>query len=260
MSENMKIAWLTSGAGVLAAVIGSVTAHYLGLWGKEVAEQKPASTTVTQVVIDAPTPPPATLPIEDNPESKLDSIFIGMGKPYVEKLFGTPIVELKHELDSLTETNYKFEKFYLQFIFSKSGSVQFYSVVSRSESFKPCIPTINKCLGNTFAEIARSNEMDASFEHNYLYSYLTSKHYGYGEYLYLGNAGNYQNFYLGFNSLGAMYNDIHPFTLNERNRAEWDEFRNKYMPNSYGVGEIGAISDDQLYYEIGPEFYTFRNL
>ncbi|VVN12382.1 hypothetical protein PS634_03876 [Pseudomonas fluorescens] len=270
MTENMKIARLAAIAAILAAVIAPVVTpiatHVIDSYYKEKPEDNGTKNNVhpeAQVTVNSVPKSLEKLELDPKialPDSKLGSIFIGMSKPYVETLFGTPIVELKHDFEKLTETNYVFDNFYLQFIFSKSGSLQFYSVVSRAKTFMPCIPTINKCLGNTFSNIAKVQNMNASLEHSYVYSYLTSKHYGYGEYLYLGNAGNYHNYYLGYNSLGVDYDDIRPFTLNEHNKLEWDEFRSHNMPNAFGVGNIGSISDKNLYYEIGPEFYTFRNL
>ncbi|WP_449106281.1 ETEC_3214 domain-containing protein [Pseudomonas mohnii] len=273
MTEGMKIARFAALSAILAALIGAIVTplvtHYLeqsekkteALKAKNPAEPENKSVNASPpseqkpILISAPTP----TSMNEHPEGKLSSIFIGMSRPYVERLFGTPIVENLHDFNSSTEINYVFRKFYLQFIFSKSGSLQFYSLVSRSKDFKPCIPTIDKCLGNTFSDISKIQNTNASFEYNYVYSYLTSKHYGYGEFFYLGNAGNFQNYYLGFNSLGADYSNISPFVLDKNNKQEWDAFRSKHMPNAFGVGDIGAISDDNLYYEIGPEFYTFRH-
>lgn len=269
MTEGMKIARLAAFSAILAALIGAIVTplvtHYLGQPEKKTealeAKSESKSTDTSQplekkqLLISGPT----TTSIEENPEEKLGSIFIGMSRPYTEKLFGIPIVENFHDFNSSTEINYAFKNFYLQFIFSKSGNLQFYSLVSRSKDFTPCIPALDKCLGNTFSKLSEIPNINASFEHNYVYSYLTSKHYGYGEYLSLGNAGNFHNYYLGYNSLGADYSNTRPFVLNEDNKQEWNFFRSKNMPNAFGVGDIGAISDDNLHYEIGPEFYTFRH-
>ncbi|WP_439894703.1 ETEC_3214 domain-containing protein [Pseudomonas syringae] len=141
MTENMKIARLAAIAAIFAALIAAVitpiVTHLVESYSKEKPEakttKKVASLETQAKINSAPKPVEKAEPAPKigPPDSELGSIFIGMSKPYVETLFGTPIVELEHDFDSSTETNYVFDKFYLQFIFSKSGSLQFYSVVSR---------------------------------------------------------------------------------------------------------------------------------
>jgi hypothetical protein len=196
----------------------------------------------------------------DNPENSLSQIFIGMGRSYADSLFGVSVVEVNHKFDKTIELNYTFQKFYLQLIFGEGGELRFYSVVSKDINFTPCIPKLGKCISEyTFYQMAEIDNLSGRHPHTYLYSYLTSKHYGYGEYLYLGNAGDYHNYYLGYNSLGVDYGDIYPFTKFGKSDSEWELFRAKHKPNSFGVGDMSSVNDDNLHYEIGPEYYTFRN-
>lgn len=264
MGENIKAAWIGAGATVVAALIAAAVALYLtlsesqnalgsakddGIAHPSIADSKSA------IGSDSASEGDSAQTAEEN----IDNIFIGMGKSYAKKLFGVPEVELKHEVDDSVEFNYVFEKFYLQLIFDESESLKFYSIVSRDKEFHPCIPKLNRCLGkNTFYEMSIVNGSSHKYSHTYVYSYLTSKHYGYGEYLYLGNAGNYQNYYLGFNSLGVDYGDTYPFTKYGKTDADWEDFRAKSKPNAFGIGDISQVKDDDLHYEIGPEYYTFR--
>lgn len=187
-----------------------------------------------------------------NKENNLQKIFIGSGRNFIESLFGIPIIEINHKELNVIEVNYSFENFYLQFLYNTRGEVQFYSVTSKNINFKPTIPFFNMKLGNhTFYEFDK--------ESTYLYSYLTSKHYGYAEYIYKGNIGNYHNYYLGYNSAGVDYGEIYPFT-NYENKNELEQFRKNCIPNTFGVGNIGNITDDKLYYEMGIEYYTSRDI
>ncbi len=186
-------------------------------------------------------------------KEKLEKIFIGAGRKYIESLFGIPIIDIKHARQNIIETNYSFDDFYLQFLYNSRGEVQFYSLTSKNKNFNPIIPGFNMSLGkHTFSEYG--NGM------THIYSYLTARHYGYAEYLYLGSIGNYHNYYLGYNSTGVDYGDIYPF-VNYSNTNEWDKFRNKCIPNTFGIGEIGELSNnDLLDYEMGIEFYTARDI
>lgn len=258
MSDNVKAAWIGAGATIIAATIAGVVALYLGVSAPKDKEEAPKVSS--KVSIEVENKPNFSEKNTDKPESRIDKIFIGMGRPYADSLFGVPLVEINHEFDKTIELNYMFEKFYLQLVFTKSGSLTFYSVVSRDNDFSPCIPKLEKCIGqNTFSQMAKIDGFSGMHPHTYLYSYLTSKHYGYGEYLYLGNAGDYHNYYLGYNSLGVDYSNIFPFTKFGKPDSEWESFREKYKPNSFGVGDMSSVNDDNLYYEIGPEYYTFRN-
>ena len=187
-----------------------------------------------------------------NKEKNLEKIFIGSGRKFIESLFGTPIIEIDHKELNVIEVNYSFENFYLQFLYNTRGEVQFYSVTSKNVNFKPTIPLFDIKLGNySFYEFGKDS--------TYLYSYLTSKHYGYAEYIYGGNSGNYHNYYFGYNSAGVDYGEIYPFT-NYENKNELEKFRKTCIPNTFGVGYIGNISDDKLYYEMGIEYYTSRDI
>lgn len=258
MSDNVKAAWIGAGATVIAATIAGVVALYLGVSSPNDKEDAPKVSSKAAIAVE--NEPNFSEKNTDKPESRIDKIFIGMGRSYANILFGVPLVERNHEFDKTLELNYMFDKFYLQLVFTKSGSLTFYSVVARDKDFSPCIPKLEKCIGqNTFSQMAKIDGFSGMYPHTYLYSYLSSKHYGYGEYLYLGNAGDYHNYYLGYNSLGVDYNNIFPFTKFGKSNSEWESFREKYKPNSFGVGDMSSVNDDNLYYEIGPEYYTFRN-
>lgn len=190
--------------------------------------------------------------ITKNKENNLQKIFIGSGRKFIESLFGIPIIDINHKELNVTEVNYSFENFYLQFLYNARGEVQFYSVTSKNINFKPTIPLFDMKLGShTFYKFGKVS--------TYLYSYLTSKHYGYAEYIYGGNSGNYHNYYFGYNSAGVDYGDIYPFT-NYENKDELEKFRRSCIPNTFGVGDIGNITDDKLYYEMGIEYYTSRDI
>ncbi|WNO10583.1 ETEC_3214 domain-containing protein [Teredinibacter sp. KSP-S5-2] len=261
MSDSVKAAWIGAGATVVATGITAIAGLYLGLWAPKAALESPkVSIASTGFDGESKSGEKASSKDIEKPENSLGKIFIGMGRSYANSLFGVPVVEVSHEFDNTLELNYMFKKFYLQLIFSKSGSLTFYSVVSRDMNFTPCIPKLEKCIGeNTFSQMAEIEGFSGKYSHTYLYSYLTSKHYGYGEYLYLGNAGDYHNYYLGYNSLGADFSSIFPFTKFGKSDSEWELFRVKHKPNSFGVGDMSSIDDNNLHYEIGPEYYTFRN-
>lgn len=262
MSDNVKAAWIGAGATVIAAGIAAIAALYLGLLAPENTVKSPRvdSNTPEALAVKPQTDEKAISVDIEKPESNLGKIFIGMGRSYADSLFGVPVVEVKHELDKTLELNYMYKKFFLQLIFSRGGSLTFYSVVSRDKDFTTCIPKLDKCIGgNTFSQMTEIEGFSGKHPHTYLYSYLTSKHYGYGEYFQLGNAGDYHNYYLGYNSLGVDYSNIFPFTKFGKSDHEWELFRAKNKPNSFGVGDMNAVDDNNLYYEIGPEYYTFRN-
>jgi hypothetical protein len=257
VSDTVKAAWIVAGASVVAAGIAAIAA----LWApKDKVELPKVSIALQDFDGESKFGENDSSTEIERSENSLAKIFIGMGRSYANSLFGAPVVELNHEFDDTIELNYRFERFYLQLVFNKSGSLNFYSVVSRNKDFTPCIPKLEKCIGeNTFSQMAEIEGLSGTLLHTYLYSYLTSKHYGYGEYLYLGNAGDFHNYYLGYNSLGADFSNIVPFTKFGKNDSEWKLFRAKHKPNSFGVGDMSSIDDDNLYYEIGPEYYTFRN-
>lgn len=264
MSDNIRAAWIGASATLGAAIIAGSVAIYLGVWAPHgnanngTFDRSNDSAEVPREEIVAEVLPVPTE--KKNPEDELNNIFIGMGRSYAESLFGVAVVEIKHDFNDKIELNYSFEKFYLQMLFDEKGALTFYSVVSRDDEFTPCIPRLNKCLGdNTFAQMAQIDGIARSYPHTHIYSYLTSKHYGYGEYLYLGNAGNFKNYYLGYNSLGVDYSRVYPFVKYGSSNEQWESFRAEHKPNAFGIGDIGSIDGDNLNYEIGPEFYTFRN-
>jgi hypothetical protein len=188
------------------------------------------------------------------PEENLRKIFIGANERFLESIFGVPVVTNPIQSINARETFYSFERFYLQFLYNKDGSLFFYSLTSKDVNFNPEIPTLGSLLGqSTFSEISESATP--------LYRYLSSKHYGYGEYVYLGNPGNYHNYYLAYNSAGVNYGDWSETVTYVDGYEDQDlnKFRTIMMPNSFGVGDMRGVTKDNLIYEVGVDFYTFRN-
>lgn len=263
MSDTVKAAWIGAGATVITALIAGVVSVYLGVWAPK-EKVAPLNVILTKAKSDTNTDNSSKDDAKiytNTSEKNINKIFIGMGRSHAKSLFGIPLVEVNHDFNNTLEIDYSFDRFYLQLVFSKSGSLTFYSVVSKDKDFFPCIPKLGKCIGkHTFSQMTEIEGGSGRYSHTYLYSYLTSKHYGYGEYLYLGNVGNYHNYYLGYNSLGVNYSDIFPFTKYGKTNSEWELFRTTNKPNSFGVGDMSSVDDENLHYEIGPEYYTFRNL
>lgn len=260
MSVTIRAAKITSTATVIAAIIASVTvlltrdddSSSMPIDNSN-SKQNPVIQDSQNVSVNYYTEIKEQISTIDV-EEKLSRIFIGASERYIESIFGVPLVENPIQSISSRETFYSFERFYLQFLYSEDGSLFFYSLTSKDVNFKPEIPNIGSLLGQSaFSEISEGA--------THLYSYLSSKHYGYGEYVYLGNSGDYHNYYMAYNSAGVNYVDWSDTAtyVDGYEGQDIDTFRKIMKPNSFGVGDMRGVTNDNLIYEVGVEFYTFRN-
>lgn len=180
----------------------------------------------------------------------------GVSIRHVESVFGSPIVENHDKEKKLSEYIYSFKRFYLQVVFNEVNEVIFFAVTSKDISFKPKIPYLDGYLGSTFlmlSDVYSENEANPS-----------SKFFEYNENIYLGNSGNYRNFYLAYNPAGIDYGEIEMLPYDEMPKpspAVSYEFRKVSYPNTYGVGKIhGGREYDEINFGVGIEYYTSRDL
>lgn len=87
-------------------------------------------------------------------------------------------------------------------VYDNNNTVILYSVTSKDENFHPEVPYLRKTLGHKFKDFG--SDID------YLQSSYSSKFYQYEEGHYLGNHGNYRNFYLAYNPAGVDYFELDP--------------------------------------------------
>ena len=192
-------------------------------------------------------------------EDNLDVLYTGLSIKYVEKVFGPPMIENHDNQKNVHEYVYSFKKFYLQFVYNNDNKVILYAVTIKDKNFHPNIPYLSKPLGETFF----SYDDNVSF----LYSSRSSKFYEYGEVLYLGNPGNYRNFYLTYNPAGVEYAEINPLPdfFNDPQspplEKDWVEFRKENRPNTFAVGEyMGDPNGGETFYGIGVDFFDARDV
>nr|WP_320165906.1 ETEC_3214 domain-containing protein [uncultured Methylophaga sp.] len=260
MSVTIKAAKISAVATILAAIIASATV-FITEEKTETDRSIDNSNSTQNPVIQNSQNVSVTYSFESKensiklkPENSLGKVFIGANERFIESIFGIPVVTNQISSINSKETFYSFERFYLQFLYDNEGTLFFYSLTSKDVNFNPEIPKLGALLGqSTFSEISQ--------EATHLYSYLSSKHYGYGEYVYLGNPGNYHNYYLAYNSAGVNYgnwNNVVTY-VDGYEGQDLGRFRSIMKPNSYGVGDMKGVTNDSLNYEVGVEFYTFRN-
>lgn len=192
-------------------------------------------------------------------EDNLNVIYTGTSIKYIESIFGPPIKETHSEDNKISEYIYSFKKFYLQIVFNSDNTVVLYSVTSKSSDFHPNIPYLNAPLGENFTRYGQ--------DQHFLYSGRSSKFYEYAEYHYLGNPGNYRNFYLSYNPSGTDYQELEqlPDIFNDKNsppkKDQLNSFREKNAPNTFAVGDINGSPDGiELYFGIGIDYYDARDI
>lgn len=188
-------------------------------------------------------------------EDNLDKINSGVSIKHVEAIFGAPVVEGKIPEKKLTSYLYSFKKFYLQVLFDKENTVQFFAVTVKDPNFKPKLPYLDLKLGDfKFSELDRG-EM--------LYSNASSKFYEYAEFHYLGNPGNYRNLYVAYNPAGTKYGaePYCPEISELESPSALAKFKKSAFPNTFGVGTI--LGDEEKWIPksgVGIDFYTARDL
>ena len=192
-------------------------------------------------------------------EDNLHVIYTGASIKYIESIFGAPVKEEHSENGRVHEYIYSFRKFYLQVVYDNSNTVILYSVTSKDKDFHPEIPYLGKTLGYKFKDFG--NNVD------YLQSGYSSKFYQYEEGHYLGNPGNYRNFYLAYNPAGVDYAELHSlpdfFNDNESlpNKKDLEKFRNNNAPNTFGVGDMhGGPEGLELSFGLGIDYYDARDI
>lgn len=260
LSVTVRAAKIGAAATIIASIVAAITVFLTGddassveFINNSTGNQSPVIQNSQNVAINY-SAEATQRDSNPKPEDNLRKIFIGANERFLESIFGIPVVTKKIKSIGAKETFYSFERFYLQFLYDEDGNLFFYSLTSKDVNFNPEIPVLGAFLGqSTFRQIAE----DAT----HLYSYLTSKHYGYGEYVYLGNSGDYYNYYLAYNSAGVNYGDWHKIItyVNDYETGGIEKFRAEMKPNSYGIGDMKGVTNDNLLYEVGVEFYTFRN-
>ncbi|WKV49490.1 ETEC_3214 domain-containing protein [Dickeya fangzhongdai] len=192
-------------------------------------------------------------------EDNLHVIYTGSSIKYVESIFGVPVKEEHSEDGKVNEYVYSFKKFYLQVVYDKNNRVILYSVTSKDKNFHPEIPYLGGVLGDKFKTFG--DDVD------YLESGYSSKFYQYEEGHYLGNPGNYRNFYLTYNPAGADYVELQPLpdVYNNKesppDKKHLEDFRSNNAPNTFGVGDIyGGPDGLELYYGLGIDYYDARDI
>jgi hypothetical protein len=192
-------------------------------------------------------------------EDSLHVIYTGASIKYIESIFGAPVKEEHSEDGKVNEYIYSFRKFYLQVVYDNNNTVILYSVTSKDKDFHPEIPYLDKTLGHKFKDFG--NDI------NYLQSGYSSKFYQYEEGHYLGNPGNYRNFYLAYNPAGVDYFELHSlpdFYNNNKsppNKKDLEEFRGNNAPNTFGVGDIhGGPEGLELSFGLGIDYYDARDI
>lgn len=148
-----------------------------------------------------------------------------------------------------------FPRFFLQAILSQEGKVVFYSVTTRTTDFRPIIPN----LGGQLLESHYADFGDA--EH--IYSHMSSKYYEYAEKIYIGNVGNYRNFYLGYCPAGVLPKpeSFMPMVLEREGPSAHKEFRTNSTPNCFGIGDIQGDENGILErFGMGIDYYVARDL
>lgn len=192
-------------------------------------------------------------------EENLNVIYTGASIKYIESIFGAPVKEEHSEDGKVNEYIYSFRKFYLQVVYNNHNTVILYSVTSKDKDFHPEVPYLGKTLGHKFEDFG--NDID------YLQSGYSSKFYKYEEGLYLGNPGNYRNFYLAYNPAGVDYFEVHslPDFYNNNvfppNKKDLEKFRANNAPNTFGVGDIhGGPEGLELSFGLGIDYYDARDI
>ncbi|RAY84283.1 hypothetical protein DP190_11105 [Enterobacter cloacae] len=192
-------------------------------------------------------------------EDNLHVIYTGASIKYIESIFGAPVKEEHSEDGKVNEYIYSFRKFYLQVVYDNKNTVILYSVTSKDKDFHPEVPYLGKTLGHKFKDFG--NHI------NYLHFDHSSKFYQYEEGHYLGNPGNYRNFYLAYNPAGVDYVELQSlpdFYNNDEpspNKKDVEVFRSKNAPNTFGVGDInGGPEGLELSFRLGIDYYDARDI
>ncbi|HIE0657710.1 TPA: ETEC_3214 domain-containing protein [Providencia rettgeri] len=192
-------------------------------------------------------------------EDNLNVIYTGTSIKHIESVFGAPMQEDHSDDGKVNEYIYSFKKFYLQIVYDYNNRVILYSVTSKDKNFHPMIPYLGKELGNKFEDYGDSID--------YLQSGYSSKFYQYEEGHYIGNPGNYRNFYLSFNPAGVEYFDLDPlpdiYNGEEYppNEDDLKKFRANNAPNTFSIGEIQGSNDGpELYFGLGINYYEARDI
>lgn len=197
--------------------------------------------------------------LQKKAEDNLNVIYTGASIKYIESIFGPPVKEAHSEDSRVHEYIYSFKKFYLQVVYDNNNTVILYSVTSKDKDFHPEVPYLRKTLGHKFKDFG--NNID------YLQSSYSSKFYEYEEGHYLGNPGNYRNFYLAYNPAGVDYFELHPlpdFSNDKKsppNKKDLEEFRRNNAPNTFGVGDVlGSPEGLELSFGLGINYYDARDI
>jgi len=199
------------------------------------------------------------------------SNFIGqLGKP-----------SITHQNKETKEFIFVDKYFYVQAITDLKDMVTLYSVTSRAEDFKPKfkIPGYDpknkesyiilneSTFSDVFEKIEKYKGDDYGIEDTInpmCYTYLGAHRFVYFEGTYLGNAGNYQSFYIGLNDAGYWKYDENiempgPFSIKNINDCLTvsENFRKKQIVNTYvettrfaympeEINEFPALKDDEV--------------
>lgn len=192
-------------------------------------------------------------------ENNLNVIYTGASIKYIESIFGVPVKEDHSDDGLVSQYIYAFKKFYLQIVYDKHNTVILYSVTSRDKDFHPEVPYLQGVLGDKFESFGD--------EIQHLQSGYSSKFYEYEEGHYLGNPGNYRNFYLAYNPSGVDYFELQPLPdLYNNNESPPDKkdllnFRSNNAPNTFAVGDMNGGPDrTEMYYGIGINYYAARDI
>lgn len=190
-----------------------------------------------------------------NPESALETLTTGMSRTALEAQFGPARFDDEIVKLAARDLIFVFPRFFLQAVISHQGKVIFYSVTTRSADFRPAIPKLDgRLLESHYKDLGNG-------EH--IYSNMSSKFYEYAERIYLGNPGNYRNFYLGYCPAGILpgKDKFSPAVLDRDGPLAMKEFREKSTPNCFGVGDI--LGDEDRIFEnihMGIDYFIARDL
>jgi hypothetical protein len=207
---------------------------------------------------------------------RIESLYIGANRAYIEKLYGTPTffdagalkIEGTENLPPSTTfgfTDYPgLDKQYSRAVFvrkthflttlnSWGGKVEFISVVSRKKDFHPIIPR----FANSKGRLGRANyaHLSQMFDPKQIYSHISASAFTYFEKHHIGEKDECCFYFIGSTfPAGAKYESsslIEKRTDISNSAADLKSFRESSTPNAFA---ISIINDERVEAEVIKHF------
>jgi hypothetical protein len=190
---------------------------------------------------------------------RLASINTGLHVDFVDQSFGRPSVIQQVLSSRYGERIYAHKKYFLRVIVDEAGIVQFYSITTRSDDFKPPLPLPHLFHGLRLGAFRLGN-LDSS--PNQIALNMSSKFFYYNEKHEFGNPGFYKMYLFERSDLGCcreedqfiehfklfsfddLFDKAKGFNVNRSNAELFDKFRAPIIPNVFGV--YSATNDEKL--------------